>query len=35
VFPGYVALDSGCVWKNKLTAFCLEDSKVYQQAYCE
>ena len=35
VFPGYVALDSGCVWKKKLTAFCLEDSKTCQQAYCE
>ena len=31
----YIALDSGCVWKNKLTAYCLDDSKICQQEYCE
>jgi len=33
--PGFVALDSGCVWGNCLTAFCLDDSRVVQQEYCE
>lgn len=26
--PGWVALDSGCVWGDGLTAFCLEDERV-------
>jgi bis(5'-nucleosyl)-tetraphosphatase (symmetrical) len=33
--PHFVALDSACVWGKRLTAFCLEDSKVVQQEYCD
>lgn len=29
--PGHIALDSGCVWGNCLTAVRLQDRKVYQQ----
>jgi bis(5'-nucleosyl)-tetraphosphatase (symmetrical) len=34
-FQGGVALDSGCVWKNQLTAYCMEDDRVCQQEYCD
>lgn len=29
--PGLVALDSGCVWGRKLTAYRLEDGAVFQE----
>ena len=29
--PGVVALDTGCVWGNRLTAVRLEDRAVFQE----
>jgi bis(5'-nucleosyl)-tetraphosphatase (symmetrical) len=31
----YVALDSGCAWNGALTAFRLDDRKVFSQPFCE
>ena len=33
--PGWIALDSGCVWGESLTACCLDDGTVVQQAALE
>jgi bis(5'-nucleosyl)-tetraphosphatase (symmetrical) len=33
--PAYVALDSGCAWNGALTAFRLDDRKVFSQPVCE
>lgn len=32
---GVVGLDSGCVWKNRLTAMCLDDCRVFSQRAVE
>lgn len=32
---GILALDSGCVYGNSLTAVRLDDGKVFQEPYCE
>jgi bis(5'-nucleosyl)-tetraphosphatase (symmetrical) len=33
--PGFVGLDTGCLWGRELTAYRLDDGKVFQQANCE
>lgn len=33
--PGFVALDSGCVWKKALTALRLEDQNLFQADYAD
>ncbi|MBK6686308.1 MAG: symmetrical bis(5'-nucleosyl)-tetraphosphatase [Deltaproteobacteria bacterium] len=35
VLPAAIALDSGCVWKNSLTAVRLEDRAVFQERYAD
>ncbi|MEL6187250.1 MAG: hypothetical protein AAFU79_21710, partial [Myxococcota bacterium] len=32
---GLVALDSGCVWGNKLSAYRLDDGQVFQEAFAD
>ncbi len=32
---GLVALDSGCVWGNLLSAYRLEDGEIFQEAFCD
>jgi bis(5'-nucleosyl)-tetraphosphatase (symmetrical) len=34
-FPEVVALDSGCVWGRRLTAYRVEDGRVFQVNYSE
>ena len=33
--PGFVGLDTGCLWGRELTAYRLDDGVVFQQANCE
>lgn len=33
--PGFVGLDTGCLWGGKLTAYRLEDGKIFQVAAVE
>lgn len=33
--PGFVGLDTGCLWGRELTAYRLEDGMIFQQANCE
>ncbi len=33
--PGFVGLDSGCLWGRELTAYRLDDGAVIQQQNCE
>lgn len=28
--PRYIAIDTGCVWKKKLSSYCIEKEKIYQ-----
>ena len=33
--PGYFALETGCVWGQQLTAYCLDDQRYYRVDYKE